>query len=220
MIDIEQHIDINEPRRAPGLGGVGIVWGDPPQPEPSRSDQADRNQRGISDPATSADPPPTGPSEAQQAANRANAQKSTGPKTSEGKKRSRSNATTHGGYATRLTSLLNGPYAEDPGDVEDFVAAVISALDPQDALQQALAEQIACACIRQRRVTGWQHGLLEAASNDEHSTLTEREAQARVAMRSLKLIEQEGRLRSQLGREQIQLLGMFAKLKKTDEPSQ
>lgn len=233
MTDIHQHQDINEipPTVVDGAPAddssdqtpagseahsLGLEWCDPPPPTPRSAGAADSDPTSVV-PGPDLPPERTAdePSEARLRANRANSLMSTGPKTAEGKQRSSRNSITHGAYVTRLASLLEGPFAEQPGESETFVNDIIAALEPHNALQQALAEQIASACLRQRRVGNWQHGLLTAAASEtEAADIPSGDLEGRVAMRSLKLVEQEGRIRSQLGRELVQALAMFTKLKR------
>ena len=64
-------------------------------------------------------------SESQIAANRANAQKSTGPRTAEGKARSSQNAVKHG-LTAKEGPVLPG---EDPAEFETFVEALFEDID-------------------------------------------------------------------------------------------
>jgi hypothetical protein len=83
---------------------------------------------------------------AQLAANRANAQLSKGPTTEEGKRRSSMNALKSGLRAN--TVVLPD---ENPQDFEAFRERLYQALDPQDALQEALVESIIVDMWRARR---------------------------------------------------------------------
>jgi hypothetical protein len=72
--------------------------------------------------------------------NRRNAQKSTGPRTPEGKSRSRLNALKHG--LTARTPVLPGEDAEaHQARIETFVTS----LEPRNELEQYLAEEAAQA---------------------------------------------------------------------------
>lgn len=81
------------------------------------------------------------------AANRANALKSTGPVTPEGKNRSCSNATRHGLLSARL--LLDD---ECPTEFETLFEELQSALGPVGFLERTLVERIAISIWRQRRL--------------------------------------------------------------------
>ena len=90
-------------------------------------------------------------SAAQWAANRRNAQRSTGPRTEEGKQASSRNAMRHGAYA-RPHPVPRGILAEDPDEVQGFFDAVVEELAPRDAQEQALARRIANAELNLARI--------------------------------------------------------------------
>jgi len=81
------------------------------------------------------------------AANRLNAQRSTGPRTPAGKTRVSSNALKHG-LTGREVVLPN----ENPDDFEFFRTGILTSLDPQGELEGALAEKIVADFWRLRRV--------------------------------------------------------------------
>lgn len=111
--------------------------------------------------ATSSLPVPvTSASEAQLRANRANALRSTGPRTPAGKNRSAANSLKHGIYATRVAAIVAGPYSEDPDQVAAEMQAIIDALGPRDALEGHVASQIALGFRSLRRLAAWEDGLL------------------------------------------------------------
>src|ERR1700694_431290 len=86
-------------------------------------------------------------SEQRLAANRANALKSTGPKTKNGKAVACLNATQHGLFSARL--LLDD---EEPAEFQRLLADLDSTLNPVGAVELALAERIAVTMWRQRRL--------------------------------------------------------------------
>ena len=92
-------------------------------------------------------------SERQIEANRLNSQRSTGPRTPEGKAKVAMNALKHGLTADRIV-LAN----EDPDEFEAFRSAMLTALDPQDAVDEVLAERVVFNAWRLRRVP-----MIEAA---------------------------------------------------------
>jgi hypothetical protein len=89
-------------------------------------------------------------------ANRRNAQKSTGPKTEEGKRRSRRNAVRHGLTAETVIASL-----EDAEDYMAFEAAVIADYDCQTAVERELVLRLASLLWRLRRATAIETQLLE-----------------------------------------------------------
>jgi hypothetical protein len=91
-------------------------------------------------------------------ANRLNALKSTGPKTSEGKGRSRCNAVRHG--LTAETVIVG---FEDAGDYEAFEATVIADYDARSAVERELVLRLASVLWRLRRATGIETSLFESA---------------------------------------------------------
>ena len=89
-------------------------------------------------------------SEKQLIANRQNAQKSTGPKTEAGKKKSSQNAVKHGLHSYQIA--INSPrLKEDPTEYETLVASLIDELKPRSPLQEHLVYKIANCMWRYRR---------------------------------------------------------------------
>jgi len=80
-------------------------------------------------------------------ANRINAQKSTGPKTPEGKAKSRRNALRHG-----LTAKACMLADEDPNDLLDMIAEIGEKFDPQDTDEDFLVQRMAEARLRYNRI--------------------------------------------------------------------
>ena len=92
---------------------------------------------------------------AQLAANRRNAQKSTGPKTAEGKAAASQNALRHGLTAGKI--LCDG---ERRADFASFTAALREALAPGDEVEEQLAERIILSAWRLRRAARAEAGLI------------------------------------------------------------
>jgi len=88
-------------------------------------------------------------------ANRDNAQKSTGPRTEDGKRRSRRNALRHGLTAQTVIAGL-----EDSEDYHAFEAAVIADYDAHTAVERELVLRLASLLWRLRRATGIETDLL------------------------------------------------------------
>src|SRR4051794_40033313 len=89
-------------------------------------------------------------------ANRANALKSTGPRTENGKRASRRNAVRHGLTAETVVVAL-----EDIQDYRAFEAAVIADYDARTAAERELVLRLASLLWRLRRATGIETDLLQ-----------------------------------------------------------
>lgn len=109
----------------------------------------------------------------QQEANRRNAQRSTGPRTPQGKERSSMNATSHGCYSTRALAIPRGALAEDPAQIEAFTTSIVTDLAPRDALEAAVADQIAVLLLRARRLGAWEAEAIAGAAPDRTGTFTD-----------------------------------------------
>jgi hypothetical protein len=90
-------------------------------------------------------------------ANRANAKKSTGPRTSEGKRRSSRNAVKHGLLSDHLV-ITAGP--ERPEDFRALLADLQGELRPKTAIERALVERIASCLWRLRRAQRFEAGAI------------------------------------------------------------
>ena len=102
--------------------------------------------------ATETQPPaPPALSARQLAARRANALKTTGPRTPEGKAASRLNALTHGFFARDVvSSKLDGPARTEEFNL--ILDALLEDFDPQSARERILVEEVAACCWRIRRL--------------------------------------------------------------------
>ena len=87
--------------------------------------------------------------------NRRNAQKSTGPKTDDGKARASRSAVRHGLTAETVIKLL-----EDPDDYRAFEQAVTADYDAVTAVERELVLRLASLLWRLRRATAIETGLL------------------------------------------------------------
>jgi len=96
------------------------------------------------------------------AANRLNAQKSTGPRTAEGKAAVARNAIKHGLLAR--DAVIRG---EDPEDFEAHRQAVLAELAPVGVLESALAERVAGLIWRLRRAERLQNEAFESMYRKE-----------------------------------------------------
>jgi len=89
-------------------------------------------------------------------ANRQNAQKSTGPRTENGKRRSRLNALRHGLAAETVVEAL-----ENLASYKKFQAAIVSHYAPQSPVEHELVLRLASLLWRLRRATSIETGLFE-----------------------------------------------------------
>lgn len=96
----------------------------------------------------------------QQAANRRNARRSTGPTTDAGKAVARLNATSHGLRAA--SPIVPG---EDPAAWEEYREAVVSDLAPVGVVEAELADRVALLAWRLRRVAAFEAGVVARASD-------------------------------------------------------
>ena len=103
-------------------------------------------------------------SAAQVSANRSNAQKSTGPRTAEGKAVAARNAVRHGLLAKEV--VVKG---EDPGEFECYRGQMLAELAPAGPMEEMLAQRIVHLSWRLRRAE-----RLQAAAFDKIENQTER----------------------------------------------
>ena len=108
-------------------------------------------------------------SKAQIKANRQNAQKSTGPKTDEGKAAVSQNAVKHGLFAE---SVIKG---ENPADYEVFHTKMLAELAPVGVVEAVLADRIASLWWRLKRAERMQNQAIDVMiARDEPSPLSKR----------------------------------------------
>ena len=89
-------------------------------------------------------------------ANRINALKSTGPRSEQGKLRSRQNAMSHGLAAETVIAVL-----ENAADYEMFTASIAADYQPRSATEVALIARLASLLWRLRRSTSIETGLFQ-----------------------------------------------------------
>lgn len=104
-------------------------------------------------------------SEAQILANRRNAQKSTGPRTAEGKAIVSQNATKHG-----LTAGQDIISSESQADFDLYRDQMLAELDPIGAMESMLAERIVSLSWRLKRVIRVQNQAIDAMNADRTSS--------------------------------------------------
>jgi hypothetical protein len=130
-------------------------------------------------------------SEKQLAANRANAQLSTGPRSEEGKRRSSLNARRH-----NLTGQVTAMTGEDRIALDAFSAALIKAMSPEGALELQLAQRIATDSWRLNRSSAIEENIFALGLFDhsgdidvDHPELHTALTAARTFTREAKSIE-------------------------------
>jgi hypothetical protein len=102
--------------------------------------------------------------EKQIAANRRNAQLSTGPRTEEGKSRSRMNAWRHG-----LTGMIDVRTPEEQESHDKFCAAIVASLDAQEGIERQLAHSVAEDHWRLNRARTIENNIFTLAASFEQS---------------------------------------------------
>jgi len=90
-------------------------------------------------------------SQKQTVANRRNAQKSTGPKTMEGKQKASMNAVKHG-LRTKHPVIDSPHLKEDHSEYHELIYTIYQDLDPEGIFEEYLVRQIANALWRSQRV--------------------------------------------------------------------
>ena len=108
------------------------------------------------------------------AANRQNAQKSTGPKTPEGKNKVSQNAVTHG-----LTSHRPVLDIEDTDEFRTFVNQFLDQLDPTNPIEFFFAKRAACQAWRIQRAQSYETLILDRliSNLDKHKEDEKKEGQ-------------------------------------------
>ncbi|MBP7050360.1 MAG: hypothetical protein KBE65_05035 [Phycisphaerae bacterium] len=101
-------------------------------------------------------------------ANRLNAQKSTGPRTAEGKETASRNAIKHGLLAR--DAVIQG---EDPADFETYREGMLQELHPAGAVETMLAERVVGLSWRLQRAERLQHAAFAALDEGEPEPLLE-----------------------------------------------
>ena len=104
-------------------------------------------------------------SDAQRQANRRNAQKSTGPKTSDGKQRSCMNSLKVGAYLSENDHISATLLSENAEQVQELLDAIVEDLDPHTVLEATQARAIAQKILNQQRIDRLAPHL---ASAEEH----------------------------------------------------
>jgi len=129
-------------------------------------------------------------------ANRNNARLSTGPKTAEGRQRSRMNALRHG-----LTGQVTTMTEEDRAARDKFSQALIQNLAPEGAMEIQLAQRIATDSWRLNRISAVEDNLFALGLHQNAGQLCPEQPQIDAALTTARVFTQESH--------QLQLLTLY-----------
>jgi hypothetical protein len=118
------------------------------------------------------------------AANRKNAQKSTGPRTPEGRAASSGNARRHG-----LTAHYSVIQAEDQDGFQRLLDAFCHDLQPSGAIEEDLVQQVAVAAWRLRRLRNMESGFFDMALIDSADSVDSCYDYATTDLRLARVVE-------------------------------
>lgn len=162
-------------------------------------------------------------SQAKIAANRQNAQLSSGPRSVPGKARSSGNAIRHGLCAKRM--VIPG---EDEAEFADFRNRLWVDIDPKPGLEEALAERIIGALWRLRRAGRIEVEILDRAGAPRRLEAFQKSQHALVPLSnqlgwafeaaSAKVVERLGRYEVRLERSLSRAIAELARLRDADDP--
>jgi hypothetical protein len=134
--------------------------------------------------------------EEQIAANRLNAQSSSGPKTDAGRNRSRMNALRHG-----LTGQVTTMTEEDRAAHDTFSKALMKDLAPEGAMETQLAQRVATDSWRLNRASAIEDNLFALGLHDNEGKLCPDNNQIDAALTSARVFTKESK--------QLQLLTLY-----------
>ena len=155
--------------------------------------------------------------EKQTAANRLNAQKSTGPRTPEGRAAVRLNGVTHG--LTAETLVLKG---ESEDDFKALFEALEAEHEPTTPTEETLVAQLAMATWRMRRLYNMEAGFYNVRMNGEAAIVAPRKLDdasllGRIANNAGDTIDMIGRHEARLERSYYKALHELQRLRKERE---
>ncbi len=127
-------------------------------------------------------------SEKQLAANRSNAQHSTGPKTEEGKRASSHNACRH-----NLTGQVTAMTDEDRVAHDQFSAAMIASMAPEGALEIQLAQRVATDSWRLNRASAIEDNLFAIGFSQHADEFAEEHPEVQAAYASARVFTVESK---------------------------
>ncbi len=135
-------------------------------------------------------------SEKQLAANRRNAQRSTGPRTGEGRKVSALNARRH-----NLTGQVTAMTDADRIMHDAFSASIVESLAPEGAMETQLAQRIATDSWRLNRISAVEDNLFALGHNAKSDEIETEDSEIHAALTAAKLFKAESK--------QLQLLTLY-----------
>ena len=149
--------------------------------------------------------------EKQVAANRRNAQRSTGPRTGPGKAIARLNAVTHGGLA--ITPVV--PHIEQPAAWERHLDATLASLNPAGHLETVLAGRVALLLWRLGRVARYEREVITLTQEEVEDDLADKRRFSSQAIGGQRLADVQDKLDT--AQECVRDFERFVKMK-DDEP--
>ena len=129
-------------------------------------------------------------------ANRNNARKSTGPKTQEGRNRSRMNALRHG-----LTGQVTTMTGEDRAAHQQFCQALIHSLAPEGAMETQLAQRVATDSWRLNRASAIEDNLFALGLHQNAGQICPDHEQVDAALTTARVFTEESH--------QLQILTLY-----------
>jgi len=151
--------------------------------------------------------------EKQLAANRRNSQKSTGPKTREGKFKSSLNALRHGAYSE--THIIK---TEDAGIFKNLAQEMLDELQPQTPTELELVDQLIQTVWRRRRITSLIQMRLNQAIDEvitEQSQIQPEQSRPTPSQITVLAIEKLENLKPSFARQEAQELRLMALFQRT-----
>src|SRR5271166_4978229 len=127
-------------------------------------------------------------------ANRRNSLRSTGPRTEQGKQRSRQNATKHGLTAHTVVDVL-----EDPAAYRAFEIQVLADYLPASTIERELVTRLASLLWRLRRATAIETGLLQIHAEILSTLNGARNPDPRMLTRPLRRVRSRAPRRTGIG---------------------
>ena len=125
-------------------------------------------------------------------ANRRNAKKSTGPKTGEGKRKSRMNALKHGLLAKEVVVNI-GEVAEEQAEFDALLAELRDGFGPEGGMEEFVVQKIAACCWKEIRGARYESTLMSkygfSIGDSLRTMLRYQTANSRELYRAIGLLE-------------------------------